>query len=550
MKNKTLAVWLGSFVLLSLTASDVIAQPREWVKGKITYKSRELIYVNLGTEDGLKSGDTLFVKRKGKKLGSAVVVQAALHSASAKPRSQADFKRWKLGDEVRFQRLAIAQPKVVLAPRKPETKAPTKPAPKPLVKPVPTPAYVAKVVEAPGARRLRSRLFGRLSFQYVGLWATDTLLQPHYDQPSIYGNFHWENIRGSAYAADLFFRHRSRVYADRSESATRVYTAALYRRPAGAPLWLGVGRLFHPLLGGVGTVDGVAFQYDWNQWQTGAIIGWVPVYDSLALDTKSFKWGVVAARRHGDSYRTTTLGFINEYRQGGLDRQFIYAGWSAAPWRWLNLNFSTELDLDPRDQTATRGVLDLSSLYFSARVHSSRWFTWALRYSYRKNVKYLVTQQTTPDSLFDNALRQGFYNFFYFRLPNHSVLGIRVNINTGTLSRRLYLGGINYRYPRLPFFRGPFVADLNVLSNLFVNALRSSMRASWLLGRKLEADLRYSMYGYAYRGQTDFHFRQTPAVDLFWNFTRSLSASTTVDWQIENGSTITSVFADLSYRFR
>ncbi|MCF7796868.1 MAG: hypothetical protein K9N36_03770 [Candidatus Marinimicrobia bacterium] len=541
-------IFLTSRILFPFIILTGMLNGQHFVEGTITYKSQELIYIDLGTDDGLAINDTVEIWDDQEQQGMAVVRQAASQTASCFGINRAEFESWKIKDKVRFypdkSSDVVAAMDSVLLP--PDSSVIVSPDTLGRYKNVVTPGKNRNVVEV---RPRETRWFGKISTRYLGV-AVSNNQSANFNQPSLYLNLNVNNIAGSSFHSNVLVRGRSRSTQDATEHQTRLYSAGVTWQQDNSPLWGSFGRIYHPMLGGVGTVDGIGASYRWHAMQVGAILGFVPVYDSLKIDTESFKWGFSGSFTPTSRDYRATAALITENKNGGTDRQYLYLSSDFSKWRWLRLNGSAELDLDLSGETTTRGTANLTAIYLSGRITPVRGIHIVTRYTQRQNIKLLITQSDTPDSLFDKAFRQGFYGTVMFRPPGPISFGLNGNITNDGEGNRMYIAGVNFRYNQLPGLNGPMNLNLQYFDNLFVRALRAQPRADWNVNADLTLSLGYNLYGYMYKTQLDAHLRQTPQVDIYWRFMKNFYLSGSYSAEMEAGETISQFMIDGAYRFR
>lgn len=539
-------ITIHTLLTTMLIFAGALAHGQNFVEGNITYKSQELIYIDLGTSDGLAIQDTLEIWRDQELLGIAVVRQASSNTASCFGINQAELETWQIKDQVRFY--PEITPPVPAVPDSHEIVSDSTA----FFRPDTLSRYKTGTSEnrsVVAVRQRETRWFGKISTRYLGVRVSDNT-DANFNQPSVYLNLNVNNMAGSNFHSNLLVRGRSRSSGDITRRQTRLYSAGVTYQQDISPVWGSIGRIYHPMLGGVGTVDGIGASYRWNMVQVGGIAGFVPVYDSLKIDTESFKWGISGSLTPASRNYRATAAVITETKNGGTDRQYLYFSSDFSKWRWLRLNGSAELDLDLAGGTTTRQAADLTAFYLSGRITPVQGIHIVARYTQRQNIKLLITQQDTPDSLFEKAFRQGFYGTVMFRPPGPVSLGITGNVTSDGDGNRMYIAGVNFRYSALPGLKGPLNLNLQYFDNLFVRALRAQPRADWYLNKDLTLTLGYNLYGYMYKSQVEAHLRQTPQIDLYWRFRENFYLSGSYSAEVEAGSTIGQFMIDGAYRFR
>ena len=121
-------------------------------------------------------------------------------------------------------------------------------------------------------RKIGTRWFGKISTRYLGTRVSNNR-SANFSQPSAYLNFNLNNIAGSNFSGNLLVRGRNRSGGSARYNSVRLYSAGITYQNDLKPLWAAVGRIYHPLLGGVGTVDGLGASYRWKSLEAGAKIG-------------------------------------------------------------------------------------------------------------------------------------------------------------------------------------------------------------------------------------------------------------------------------------
>ncbi|HCW75291.1 MAG TPA: hypothetical protein DHU63_01995, partial [Candidatus Marinimicrobia bacterium] len=221
-KKNMRRIYLITWFTILIAVSCLQAQSG-LVEGSVTYKSQELIYIDLGTRDGLAVDDTLEIWHGQDRVGSAIVRQAATKTASCFGINPGEFEAWNIGDKVRFHRavqstqalaeeaLAVASDSTATAPF--DTLGRYKASSQQSV----------RVVEA---RKAETRFFGKLSSRYLGVRNSDNT-SANFNQPSVYFNLNVNNISGSNFSGNVLLRGRRRSSSTETESQTRVYSAGL-----------------------------------------------------------------------------------------------------------------------------------------------------------------------------------------------------------------------------------------------------------------------------------------------------------------------------------
>jgi hypothetical protein len=207
------------------------------------------------------------------------------------------------------------------------------------------------------------------------------------------------------------YRDRETSSATTSGSSSRIYEAELRYENPDSRFEFGVGRLLARELRGVGYLDGTFLRYKLNSKLSAGIFGGTePDLENTDFQTDIVKGGIYTAyeNRMKDGGRVTaTLSFASAYQDGEIDREFIYQQIGYNFGSQFRIYESAELNLYRGWLKDAQGSsLELSSLQLNSSYAISRALAFTLGYDNRTNY-YTYESRSVPDSLFDNAMRQG-----------------------------------------------------------------------------------------------------------------------------------------------
>lgn len=368
------------------------------VRTTVKYVSTGTIYLDAGRSSGIAAGDTVEIKRGDVMIAVLTVTFVADNSASCA--TSEGVAAIAAGDE------ALVRATGQVPQTAQETEQPTE------VNEVAEPVIRTRKA----SERQPNRLTGRIGIDYL---VQDDREEFNYDysQPSLSVRARMTNIQSSHISASLKMRLRKTVRDRQSSSATttetshRVYEAALRYENDESPIEFGVGRMIARELRGIGYMDGGYARFRFaRSFFTGAFAGTEPDLENTDFQSDVTKGGVFVSyddKRGQRDRLAATLSFAGTYEQGDVDREFIYQQISYSRGSELRIFESTEINLY-RDwlKEKENKSLDLASVLLNARYAPSRAVAVSVSYDNRKSF-YTYTSRSIPDSLFDDALRQG-----------------------------------------------------------------------------------------------------------------------------------------------
>lgn len=374
------------------------------VTAHVTYLAGASIYVDAGSLDGLRVGDTLRVVRDGVTIAQLRAAFASSHRASCDTLSTSAVVR--MGDAVVFSAGepvsgagATAVSGSTAAGGAPATGLATEVAGGPAAAPR----------RAAGAARVRGRIGGRwLDVRSVRDGASAT----SFNQPSLDVRLDATRFAG---IADFSLDARGRRTVFRSEGTqttdafTRVYRATLRLHDEGDHLRLTLGRQTSSALTTISLFDGALAEWDGSSVAFGAFGGSQPEPMRLGFSADIVEYGVYAGVHQPPlSGRRwfVNLGGVTSTQAGQPNRDFLFtqSGWIS---RGLAASFTQELDVNRGwKRTAGEPATTFTNTFASARVPLARWSAVQAGYDNRRNVR-LYRDRLTPETEFDDRYRQG-----------------------------------------------------------------------------------------------------------------------------------------------
>ena len=373
-------------------------------EASITYLTGSSVYVDAGSDDGLRPGDRLSVDREGETVATLEVTEvSSRRSVNAVVEGDATLK---VGDQVRFE-------------AKPRAAVTTAPA-----------ATADSGTSAPAARRRTggglagSGIHGRVGVRFLGI-RDQSGYGADVSQPGIDLRLDGPNIAGSDFglAVDVRTRRNSQTLAGReevTETRSRVYRLAASWQAFGSPWQVVLGRQISPDLAMVSTFDGLSARYVKPRWSVGGFTGTQPDAADFGYSSNVREHGAYFQYRNAPQtpkYWSITTGLVASYFEGEINREFLYVQGRYSA-KKLSFYGTTEIDFN-RDwkEEAGEDSLSLTSGFFSVHYRVSKAVTLRGGFDDRRNVR-LYRDQVTPETEFDDTYRQGAWGGVGLRFAN------------------------------------------------------------------------------------------------------------------------------------
>ena len=525
--------------LLLLCPGGANAGHAEEISTHVKYVAATGIYLDAGSDQGITIGDRAKVLREGEIVAHLEVTYVAASTAVCKLLEGAGIR---LGDTALVAIEASEPGKQTESGAVPETNLP---AVKPAIQQMAT------------LSKPKTRLSGRIG---VRMMIQDDLEATDYDvtEPSVVGRLRAENLFGSYYTLSIRFRSR-RVQrsADlspdtRSEWNNRIYEVSFGYDNPDSPFRYNAGRIVSNRFAGIGTLDGAHAEMGNNGGVAfGLFAGTQPDYRTSRIGTEETKGGIYAAVERGDwsSRRVAgTLALAGRYQGGAVSQEFLYEQVQISSGRTWNLYQSGELEIyrDWRKE-ATGKSFGLSNLLLNGRWRPLDLVSFDLGYDNRTLVRTYDTRDT-PDSLFDDALRQGYRAGVTLNLPYRIRLytraGLRVREGESQDTRTLS-GGVSQRDLLGTGFM--LTLQLNSFENRYSTGLQPSISLARYLFRTvyLNAQVGQSRYDLDSGGQLVYSWSKLGAS---MSITRSWYASAYGEAYRGDNLTSNRLYLELGYR--
>ena len=263
----------------------------------------------------------------------------------------------------------------------------------------------------------KPRLLGRVGIQY---YFQDDLDEFNYDyhQPSVYLNLTLADIISPGFS--LRMRMRSRQGSGQFKPAdiaggswnSRLYELSFNYYEPEARISYSAGRVLSRELSGMGYLDGAVLKYKTGENSSFGVMGGTrPDPATSRFNSETTKTGVFYRYEKGgysNNRLSGTAAAAGQYVNGQIDREFIYQQIDYSRGRKFYLYQSSEINISRGwRRSANGGSVQAANLLVQARYNFSNSFGVSAGYDNRRNV-YTYYNRSTPDSLFDDSMRQGY----------------------------------------------------------------------------------------------------------------------------------------------
>ncbi|MBL7959802.1 hypothetical protein JNL27_06130 [bacterium] len=377
-----------------------------------------------------------------------------------------------------------------------------------------------------------------------------------YQQPGGLINLDVNRIQGSYYNFSSNIRFR-KTYSTRPTRANnypvRVYELAVEYNNPSHPFRYSAGRIFAPVINGVGNFDGVFLGYKLsNQWEVGTFGGTQPNNLNSKPDLTNSKIGIYANYKKilSPAWRwNTTLAFSGQYYNNKIDREYFYFQNDATLGQKIYFYQNSEIGINRSRLSNRKRKIELSNFYIMGHYAPVPSVGLSASYDSRVNVFMIQTYRAIPDSLFDDALLQGFRGDISWRATRQITLSAGSSIRTRAGDpHKTYLNSAGLYYYNL------LKSQLNLNYRFFYTSTPTTKAYSSSYGisrqfSNLYLTTTYRTYHYRYIFQNSQYSRSSITMDGSYALTRKLFTSFEYEYSTGQYEKADRFFAELSYRF-
>ncbi len=475
-----LLVWFFSH------STSVIAKE---LRASVKYVSASSIYLDKGRDAGIQVGDMVAIIRGSDSIATLEVTYLASGSASCKVLILS-VGEIRVGDEAIVEitpQLENLSPKSIDADSSFMQRD----------------TSIVAVVEPRKTLGIVERLKGRASVQVYRQIENNG---NNYTEPSLYLQTEAVNIAKTGVNLNIRFRTRQTESSSGGKRwKNRIYEASLRRSVKESKISWGIGRLTFNRAPGIGYIDGGTVEYALTQKVAfGGFLGADPEWGGGNPQWNRIKGGGFVNYQSGDysSKRrlSTTAAVAGSYQNGRPNREFLYLDNDLSLTNRLSFYQSSEVEIN-RDW---RKTAEGSSMKLSSFMLTGRWTIFngvSLTCGYDDRTPYRdYDSRNTPDSLFDDALRQGFRAGFSTRLPFGARLSLDGNAGATKGQETSKSSSIMFSQPN--FLKTGINGSARF--SLFTSAFSEGWQPSISLNRNITRDIDVSLQGgmnkYSFKG--------------------------------------------------
>ena len=492
-----------------------MGQERRQVRaeGSITYLTMDQVYCDLGSDQEARVGDTLHVWRRDEEVGLLVITNVARKSSVSRPLSPPE--NFQLGDRVRLEKLVT-----IVLTREPEPEVTR--------------------MEKPAERPFQLSQSGLVTLRYTHTQFSGKGTDKRGIGVLQYG-VRLRKVRFWTYGRQNF-----------QDNTFTLYQARITFGQRGEPWFTQLGRVYTSELAGIGASDGILVSRRLkSRLSVGALAGVQPEPGTLKVNTRVKKMGVFVNLQHqGEGHPTaTSLAYIRQLAGVEVDREFVYGKFSTNFGKALSLTAYQTIDLYTHTPPLKRRSVEFTSNQISLRYRPWRSLVISSRYSGRKRVLYLMADNTLPDSLFNDAMRYGFYNSIQFSHHRLGSFNLGVNYRGQVKDTRDHAILAFLGYGSVPGQNGrSFSIQSSYIKNLIIQGLRTETGYSFPWGGTGNGYLEYELYMYGYGNQFTKYFQHTFSASLNHPLFTKVQGSCSLDWIVDKKYAVFYLYFSLNYR--
>ncbi len=543
MKIKTnifLRLFLFSFLI---HGSALFSQQFHNVEktGKITYVSSQNVYVQFENTDGIKVGDTLFVK-KNNLIPSIIVKFISSTSCAGELIKNTNLK---VGDKL----IAIAKIKDEEVTLSSDTSS----------KKINNTSIVEESAASSPRKKFRaqsSNFDGRFSIQSYSDLSNNNFLTD-YQRWRYTLSLNAQKISGSNFS---FYNYMSFSYrADQWNSISsnlgqnlRVYDLSFkYDFNKTTDVW--VGRHLNNKISSISSIDGIQLEKSFDKYFSGVVIGSAPNFTDLGYNIKLFEFGGFFGRTDSlkNGYMENSIAIFQQTNDFKIDRRFLYFQHSNNIIKNLSLFLSSEFDLYKKSKGKATNDLSLTGLFFSARYSPHRIVSFSASYDARRNVIYYETYKTFIDSLIDNETRQGLRFNTNIRPINYLFVGLNAGyrFQKGDIrTSNNYSGYLTYS--RIPIVELSSTIAYSTLQTNYTKGSNWGINFSkYNILNNIDLTVGYRKNIYEFQGGIEPLKQDVFSIDTYLRIIGKLTLSASYEGTFENQRTSSRVLMGISSRF-
>ncbi len=537
------------FIILFLVFSKILLTQDDGliiIKGEISFISSQNIYVKYENTKQVEVGDTLFIKVNGEYI-PAIKVQFLSSVSAAGP--VLNELKLKINDEVfafikksidtvisdtngRSDSIKVNQTEQDLIPIQREVK-------------VRTEQYLRNI----------ERINGRFSIQsYSNI--SNSGKREEFQRWRYSFSLNADNISNSTLSISSYitFAYRADEWKETVNSigkGMKVYDLSL-KYGFSDKSNLQVGRGLNRRISNIGSVDGVQFVSNYNNFYGGLIAGSRPDTKDYGYNIKLFQYGGFVGRSDttGSGIIENSLGFFQQTNNFITDRRFLYIQHTNSAIEKTFFMLSAEFDLYKKINENVSNTFSFTSLFLSARYSPNRIYSFSLSYDARKNVLYYETYKNFIDSLFENETRQGLRIGTNIKPLNNLFIGINAGYRySGSDPKPSGNIDASVSYTNIPFIESTSTFSYSYLSGSYVNGSIFGIRLSkYLYNPAIDFALSFRKTAYHFPAGGDIYIQNSIGADAVFSFFKPVYFTISYEGIFQKQRTNGRIFIDVTTR--
>jgi hypothetical protein len=466
--NKNIIKIYFLIYLFYFFSANLFAQEDQIVTCKISYISKENVYVDKGKKSGLSIGDTLIAKRDGEIIANLKILYVAEHSASCAVLNQKE--NLHIGDKVDFflKSVKSKEADLIVFPEDQPTQD----------------SYRKKLSTKPFAR-----ISGGLSLQWYH-YDDQSGNELNFNQPTVRLDLKAKELWGKKYFFVIKMRlrknERTRSYSTdikEKEWRNRIYSFYFSYEDNSSPINYRIGRILTPNLRGIGYLDGLQLQHNINKdFNWGVYAGLQSSWQFATAEDSLKKYGLFISYKNGDFQSNRfagTIAYNAVYHGQTVSRENFYFQSSFHSYDKLSIYQSMEVDMNTSWRREKEDqFISLTSFYLSVRYKLSNTVRSGISYDNRKNF-YRYSTREIPEDFYDLAFRHGLNADLSLTLPKDYYTSVRLGVKKRENdSETTYIGRLSLRKKNLLIQYLTMNINLNGYINLYTKGWIPSLYIS------------------------------------------------------------------------
>lgn len=297
------------------------------------------------------------------------------------------------------------------------------------------------------------------------------------------------------------------------------------------------GRSLNPNLFSIGSIDGIQYSYKLRQNKFGVFLGTRPDYFTYWFSGKLIQGGAFIYRVDSISNKSieNTIAFVEQTNRFKTDRRFVYFQHRNDLFPNSYFFFSSEFDFFLVNKGNISKKFNLTSLNALLSVRPFKQLNFNISYDSRKNIYYIESFKNSIDTLFENALRQGFRISAFIRPINLLYINLQYGRRETSQSQKSsnnYGATVGFNY--LPIIYTSLSFGFNKIQTPFITGINYSSYFSKNLFNDLIINANFRLYEFRQNSTNRLFIDRFIEFGLYANIFSNLSLSLTFEQKLNN----------------